>query len=106
MVDFLLGVVGEWTADLELTRQRRRKQFMLLSAGGVDENEREHAGFDLATFTPDFDPWRVFFKPDGSNQVEHRRLIGTAFYEFDPGDGITRSKLHQVPQHWNNGSYL
>ena len=47
--------VAEWTTDLERNEQRRRKQFMLLSAGGLDEDERQYAGFDLATFTPDFE---------------------------------------------------
>ena len=112
MVDLLLGIVAEWTTDVERKEERRRKEFMLLSAGGFDGNEREHAGFDLATFTPDFasgkDPprsyagvsgggiWRVFFKPDGSNKVEHRRLVGTAFYEFEQGDGVTRI-IHHGP---------
>jgi hypothetical protein len=112
MVEFALGIVGEWTTDLELTKERRRKQFMLLSAGGSVSDDREHAGFDLATFTPSYDQgksppdsyagvsgggiWRVFFRPDGSNHVEHRRLIGTAFYEAKQGDGIMRI-IHHGP---------
>ena len=112
MVEFVLGIVGEWTTDLELTKERRRKQFMLLSAGGSVGDDREHAGFDLATFTPSYDEdksppdsyggvsgggiWRVFFRPDGSNHVEHRRLIGTAFYEYKEDDGIMRI-IHHGP---------
>ena len=110
MCDFVAGVVSEWTTDVELTKKHRVKRFTLMMSAGFSGDEREHCGLDVATFEPgpkpDISPpssyggvsgggvWRIFFKPDGSNDVEHRRLIGTAFYEFDPGDGIKRISHH------------
>jgi len=109
MCEFVMGIVEEWTADLELTAERRLKKFMLLATDGFTADTRKHAGLDLGTFKPNAGAnigppksyggisggglWRVFFKPDSSNEVVHRRLIGTAFYEV-PVDGVMQIVHH------------
>ena len=107
-IDTVLGVVAEWSHSLEHTPERRRIQFTLLFAGGVThEAVKHHEGYDLLAFSPTFEDgmappdsyggvsggglWRTFFKPDGSNRVVHRRLIGVAFYENKSQSGLVLS---------------
>jgi hypothetical protein len=107
-IDTLLGVVSRWSDDLEHTPERRRKQFELVFAGGETyKSVKYHEGYDLLAFKPTFKDgmtppdsyegvsgggmWRTFFKPDGSNKVVHRRLIGVAFYENETPSGIVLS---------------
>lgn len=107
-IDTVLGVVAEWSHDLEHTPERRRKQFTLLFAGGVTHDAvKHHEGYDLLAFRPTFEDgmtppssykgvsgggmWRTFFEPDGSNQIVHRRFIGVAFYENETQSGLVLS---------------
>lgn len=106
-IDTVLGVVAEWSHDLEHTVERRRKHFMMLFAGGVTHNTvKHHEGYDVLAFRPTFEDdmpppsyegvsgggmWRTFFKPNGSNEVVHRRLIGVAFYENETEAGMVLS---------------
>jgi hypothetical protein len=107
-IDTVLGVVAEWTQDAELTAARRRKHFTLLFTGGeTNEGAKYHEGYDVLAFRPTFEAgmtppnsyegvsgggmWRTFFKPDGSNEVVHRRLIGVPFYENETRSGMLLS---------------
>lgn len=104
MVDTVLGVVAEWSGDIEHTQARRRKLFQLLFAGGTtDAFIGHHQGYDLLTFRPTFEEieapasfegvsgggfWRTIFKPDGSNDILDRQLIGVAFYQDPTSSGM------------------
>ena len=108
-IDMALGVVAEWTTDLEVTAEGGKRNFTLIAFTGHSQNEREHEGYDLATLVPPPEAdillpksfggvsgggvWRVFYKPDGSNTVVDSRLIGTAFYEL-PTEGRTNLIHH------------
>ena len=111
-IDVTLGIVAEWTTAPVITADGARRNFTLLSFSGQSEDEREHEGYDLATLVPPPESdielpksyggvsgggvWRVLFKPDGSNAVVERRLIGTAFYEL-PTIGRT-AIVHHGPR--------
>lgn len=131
MIDTVLGVVAEWSDDIEHTTKRRRKLFQLLFAGGRTEAEvREQEGYDLLTFRPTFEEiraptsfegvsggglWRTFFKPDGSNEVVDRRLLGVAFYEEPTPSGlvltchgpqsIKEKLIPSVSAHWGYAAH-
>ena len=96
-IDMALGIVAEMTTDREVTAEGAKRRFTLMTLSGHSQDEREHDGYDLATLVPPPEAhialpnslggmsgggvWRVFYKPDGSNTVVERRLIGTALYE-------------------------
>ena len=105
-LDWVVGVVGEWTAELdpvrplgELKSPLRRKQFRALLAVGKAARPRFENGFDLFDMRPNFPAapssyggvsgggvWRVYIDELGDNDyvVRERRLIGVPFYEHGP----------------------
>lgn len=101
-IDCVLGVVGEWTEDFVNNGQRLKKfQLIFMAAQSAERSNAD--GLDTYAFIPEPDSkyppptsyggvsggglWEVLFKPDGSNHVLQRRLIGTAFFERSIADG-------------------
>lgn len=109
----VVGVVGEWTADVRPTSTTRRKDLELLFGGGqVTGKSHLPNGFDLCTFKVDYAAdvkkpstykgvsggglWRVYYQFDAGERqvVREKRLVGVAFYEFTEPDGSQMITCH------------
>lgn len=101
LTEAVLGVVEAMTKDVTGTGPSVRSKLftMMLLDGGTGEM-RVSDGYDVTVFQPRFEDgdlppatykgvsggglWRVYFRPDGSQQIIDSHLFGVAFYE-QPG---------------------
>jgi|KBSSwiStaDraftv2_1062776.scaffolds.fasta_scaffold723440_1 hypothetical protein len=103
-LDWMVGVVGEWTTELEpitppggLTSPLRRKRFQALLGVGKSVGHRTENGFDLFDFAPNVPRppstyggvsggaiWHLYIEQLGENDyaVRGKRFIGVPFYEL------------------------